>query len=280
MDPASPQQTEISMGGKTQRYSMKEKQDLLRTDTLAAGDYIGMYPHGLTGGGAVYAVSGKLTSLLHTWQQADMISQINLQVPNQWKKGDTFRYSLFFSTGGSVPYKPASEYEKIVTFLGMRDKTFPAISKIAGGALLPEPVMATIQVKPDSVLTLETKRNADDPLGLPIRLRGYEPNWQLVYMLNGSKTWRYCGQLDGEYYFHLYTNMDAYQVKMGHPLLANRTDIRITLDDPTGKQSAFEVYNPTDKRVTVTLHTNPDFLPAQTVRVTLAPYESKHVTIK
>ncbi|HEY3415420.1 MAG TPA: hypothetical protein VGM23_00930, partial [Armatimonadota bacterium] len=275
----SPQQTEINVGGKTERYALKDLRDINRTDTLATGDYIGMYPHGLAGGGAHYAVSGQLSSSLYTWQKGAMYSRIDLQVPNQWKKGDAFSYNMLFTTGGSVPFKPVSEYENIVAFLGLRTKTYPAITKLEGGALLPEPVIATIQVKPESVLNLETRRNQDDPLGLPIRLRGYEPNWQLVYTLNGSKTWRYCGQLDGEYYFHLYTNMDAYQVKMGHPLLADRTDIRIMLDDPSGKQRAFEVYNPTAKPVTVNLHTNPAFLPAQPLRVVLAPYESKLVEV-
>jgi hypothetical protein len=200
-------------------------------------------------------------------------------VPNRWRKGDTFAYQMLFTTGGSVPSRPASDYERIVAFLGLRDNKFPALTALAGGTLLGEPVIATIQAKPQGVVTLETRRDPADPLGLPIRLRGYEPNWQLVYVVNGSKTWRYCGQLDGDHYFHLYTNQAAYRVQIGHPLLADRTDICITLDDPAGKQRAFEIYNPTAKPATLNLRANPAFLPAQTLRVDLAPYQSKRVAL-
>jgi hypothetical protein len=209
-----------------------------------------------------------------------MLYMVYLEVPNQWKKGDQFTYSMLFTTGGSVPAQTASTYERVVSFLGLKDHKFPAITKLEGATLLPEPVMATLQCQPEKTLRLETRQDEQDPLGLPFRLRGFEPNWQLVYTLNNSPTWRYCGQLDGEYYFHLYTNLGAYAVKLGHPLLADRPEVRITLDDAAGKQSAFEIYNPTGQELTVKLRANPDFLPAQTLAVTLAPYQSKLVRLK
>ena len=271
---------EISVAGKVDQYDFRQKPQLARQDALAPGDYLGMYPHGLAGGGAQYAVAGPLSSYLSTPKQTDMVDMVNLQVPNQWKKGDQFAYKMLFTTGGSTPTRPASDYANVVSFLGLRDHKFPAITRLDGGTLLPEPVLPTLQVQPDSVVTLDTRQDAADPLGLPIRLRGYQPHWQLVYTLNGSKTWRYLGQLDGDFYFHLYTNLAAYHAVIGHPLLADRPDVRITLDDPAGKQRTFELYNPTAQPLTVTLHTNPAFLPAQTLTVTLAPYESQDVTIK
>lgn len=280
MNPETPRWAEISIGGKAEQYNLREKPQVARTDTLSPGDYFGMYPHGLAGGGAHYAVSGNLTSYVSTPGQNTLVGMVNLTVPNQWRKGDTFTYAMLFTTGGSTPTKPTSDYEKVVRFLGLRDRTFPAITKLEGGTLLPEPVMPTIQVQADSVLRLETRQDEEDPLGLPFRLRGFQPNWQLVYLLNDSPIWRYCGQLEGEYYFHLYTNMDAYRVQVGHPLLADRTDVRIMLDDPAGKQSAFEVYNPTDQPVTVNLRTNPAFLPAQTLQVTVPPHESQRVSVE
>ncbi len=280
MKPTVPRWAELGLGDKQERYDLRQQPTVARSDKLAPGDYFGMYPHGLTGGGAQYAVSGKLSSYLWTPKQTDMVDLVNLEVPNQWKKGDQFDYSMLFTTGGSVPTQTTSTYKKVVSFLGLKDGKFPVITKLEGGTLLPDPVLATIQVKSDSVVNLETRLNKEDPLGLPIRLRGYEPNWQLVYLLNGSQTWRYCGQLDGDFYFHLYTNMDAYQVQLGHPLLADNTDVRLMLDDPTGKQSAFEVYNPTGQALKVTLRANPAFLPAQTLTVDLAPYESKRVEVK
>lgn len=280
MKPNVPRYAELSVSGKAEQYDFRQQPNVSRADKLAAGDYLGMYPHGLTGGGAQYAVAGKLSSYLFTPKQTDMVGMVNLEVPNQWKQGDQFDYKMLFTTGGSTPTQDASTYAKVVAFLGLKDSKFPAITKLEGGTLLPEPVLATVQVKPDSVVTLDTKLNAADPLGLPIRFRGFEPNWQVVYLLNGSKTWRYCGQLDGDFYFHLYTNLDAYHVIAGHPLLADRTDVRIILDDPNGKQSAFEVFNPTGEAVTVNLRTNPAFLPAQTLKLTLEAYESKHVELK
>jgi hypothetical protein len=275
LKPNVPRWAEVSVGGKTEQYNLEEKPTVGRGDALGAGDYIGMYPHGLAGGGAQYAVSGPLSSYLFTPKQTDAIDMVNLTVPNQWKQGDQFAYSMLFTTGGSTPTQPASAYANVVDFLGVKNGKFPAITKLEGGTLLADPVLATIQVQPESIVVLDTKLGATDPLGLPIRLRGYQPNWQLVYTLNGSKTWRYCGQLDGDYYFHLYTNLDAYHVVVGHPLLADRSDVRIALDDANARQSVFEVYNPTAQPLTVNLHTNPVFLPAQTRSVSLAPYESK-----
>jgi hypothetical protein len=270
---------EFSVGGKVDHYSLGELPTVHRADPLAPGDYFGMYPYGLAGGGAQYVVAGKLSSYLSTPNQNGMNDQISLTVPNQWKQGDTFSYKMLYTTGGSTPSQATSQYAQVVSFLGLKDGKFPAITKLTGGTLLPEPVMATVQVTPQSTVELET-RQADDPLGLPFRLRGFSPNWQLVYLLNGSKTWRYCGQLDGDYFFHLYTNLAAYQVKIGHPLLSTRPELRITLDDPTGKQAAFEVYNPTDKPLSAILQANPAFLPEQTLRVTLAPYESQRLSVQ
>jgi len=275
----APRWAELNVAGKVTRYNQRQRSAVARADRLAAGDYIAMYPHGLAGGGAQYAVSGNLRSHLFAPKQSDLISMVMLDVPNRWRKGDAFAYQMLFTTGGSAPSRPASDYERVVAFLGLRDHEFPALTALAGGTLLAEPVIATIQAKPESVVTLETRRDPADPLGLPIRLRGYEPAWQLVYVLNGSKTWRYCGQLEGDHYFHLYTNQAAYRVQIGHPLLADRADICITLDDPAGKQRAFEIYNPTARPATLNLRTNPAFLPAETLRVELAPYESKQVAL-
>lgn len=281
MKPDFPRWGELSVAGNVERYNLRELPQVARSDQLAPGDYFGMYPHGLSGGGAHYAVSGPLSSYVATHQQASMAGSLHLEVPNQWKQGDEFTYSLLFTTGGSLPVEPASTYENVVSFLGLRNAKFPAITRLEGATLLSEPVLATLQMQPDSVLNLETRMSREDPLGLPFRLRGLESNWQVVYLLNDSQTWRYCGRLDGEYYFHLYTNMDAYRVKLGHPVLADNTDVRIMLDDPTGKQSAFEVYNPTGQTLRrVTLRTNPAFLPAQTVTVDLPPYTSQRVTFQ
>ncbi len=276
----APQVAEVSVGGKVERYPFKDAPAVSRTDAMAPGDYAGIYPHGLAGGGAQYAVAGKLTSSVATPGKSAMRAVVYLDVPTQWKKGDTFDYRMLFTTGGSVPHRPASEYEKTVAFLGLRDGTFPAITRVEGGTLLKEPAVATLQAVPEAVLRLETKHNPEDPLGLPIRVRGFEPNWQLVYTLNGSKTWRYCGRVEGDAYFHLYTNRSAYTVALGHPVLADRPEARIALDDADGKQRAFEVYNSTGQPLVVTLRANPAFLPAQTRKVTLAPYESRLVAFE
>lgn len=247
---------------------------------MKPGDYAGIYPHGVVGGGAQYAVSGNLKSMInHKLNSKHFGDLIYLTVPNQWKKDNEFKYSLLFTTGGSVPAQQDSEYLQVVNFLGLRNNQFPAISKITGGKLLPIPVIATIETKPDSTLTLETREYPDAPLALPLRVRGYNPNWQVVYTLNGSKIWRYCGQLDQDFYFSLYSSLSPCNVIMGHPLTADNKDVVIALDDPLGKQSAFEIYNPTDKEMVVNLKTNPVFLPEKTISVTLKPLVSKRVRV-
>ena len=103
---------------------------------------------------------------------------------------------------------------------------------------------------------------------------------QVAYILNDSKRWRFFGRLDGDCYMHLYTNLSAYAVEAGHPVLADNPKVRITLDDPLGRQGAFEVYNPTDKPVTVTLRSNRFFVGKDfSVKVDLKPFESKRIDI-
>ena len=83
----------------------------------------------------------------------------------------------------------------------------------------------------------------------------------------------------GDSRFNLYTRLTAHTIMAGHPLLADRDDIRIMLDDPTGSQSAFEIYNPLPEPVTVDLRSNPAFYSPWSSQVTLAPYESKRVRV-
>jgi len=223
-------------------------------------------------------VSGELYARLHSTPKR-VGSNIDLAVPNRWQKGQVFRYSLLYTTGGSVPHRPASDYQKVVGHLGLKG-TFPSIRDLHGGTLGATPVIATIRTTPESVVRFSTVKNASDPIGLTIRMKGFNPNWQVVYALGGSTKWRYFGELDGYFYMNLYTNRSAYAVVAGHPVLADREDVRIRLDDPLGKQSAFEVYNPTGSPVTVGLRTNKAFLNPQSVTVKLGAYESKRVRFR
>jgi len=244
---------------------------------LSPGDYVGCYPQGLVLGGAHYLVSGDITSRFHL-KPTGFSSVFMLDTASRWRKGQTFEYTILYTNGGSVPHRPSSDYEKAAAFLGLRG-SFPAIEDVSGGTLLPSPVIATIETTPEDVVRLSTVRNPKDPIGLTIRMAGFEPNWQAVYRLDGSTKWRYFGQLDGYFYFNLYTKLTEHTVMAGHPLLADRDDIRIMLDDPTGSQSAFEVYNPLAEPVTVNLRSNPAFFGPWSSRVDLAPYESKRVRV-
>jgi hypothetical protein len=140
-------------------------------------------------------------------------------------------------------------------------------------------VIATIDTTPAAVVILQTRRDPDDGINLPVRLKGLNPNWQAVYTLNDSRRWRYFGQLDGYRYFSLNTSRSAYTVKAGHPLLADQDEIRITLDDPRGAQSEFEVYNPTATAMRVTIRTNPAFFKAQSFKLTVAPFGSERLRV-
>ena len=66
---------------------------------------------------------------------------------------------------------------------------------------------------------------------------------------------------------------------MGHPLTADKKEIVIALDDPLGKQSQFEIYNPKAEKISVTLKTNPSFLPEKSLTVELQPFESRRVSL-
>jgi len=268
---------EQSSDGKVVRYAIAKADNKYKHGPFKQGDYIGTYPMGLAGGGAQYAVSGDVTFALQS-RPGSTWSGVMLNVPNQWKKGQQFRYAIFYTIGGSVPYRPTSDYQKAARFLGLTG-SFPAIQGLTGGTLQPTPVIATIHTKPESVVRFKTVKNEDDPISLPVRIKGFNPNWQTAYMFDGSRKWRFFGELDGYGYMNLYTTTSAHTVVAGHPVLADRDDVRITLDDPLGGQSAFEVYNPTDRPMTVHLRTNEAFLPARKLTVRLKPFESYRVRV-
>ncbi|OGV74683.1 MAG: hypothetical protein A3K19_25480 [Lentisphaerae bacterium RIFOXYB12_FULL_65_16] len=248
-------------------------------DELKSGAYVGAYPYGLAGGGAQYAVSGDLVATLNTTMVgASFQCPFYLRAPARWAKGDTFPFAMLYTTGGSVPHRPASDYQAVVAFLGLSDGKFPAIRKVEGGRLLGAPVLATVEAEPRSTVRIETEQGSADPLGLPIRVRGLEPNWLVVYLLNDSKTWRYCGRLDGDSYFHLYTRLQPYTVTLGHPVWADSKELVISLDDSSGHQAVFEVYNPTAASIRSVLQSNPAFLPEKTIEVTVSPFSSIPVT--
>lgn len=269
---------ESQVGAKTSRYALADGGNQRVKTKVYRGDYVGTYPNGLNRGGAHYVVSGDLSSTIHM-NKGRASSFLSLNVPPVWVKDQTFEYSVLFSNGGSMPVEETSDYARIKEFLGFNGP-HPAIKKITGGKLLSKPVIATIETKQDSVVRINTVKNEKDPMGLTVRLTGYNPNWQTVYRLNGSRKWRYLGELDGYFYFNLYTNMRDHTVMAGHPVLADNPRVIIALEDPAGAQSSFELYNPTDAAVTVTVRTNPEFYKPWSREVRLQPFESKRVKVE
>jgi hypothetical protein len=281
VNPGAPQVAEVCTGGRVERLPFDALPRVNLRDDLAPGEYVGVYPHGLAGGGAQVAVSGKLTATLSTLKAgARFASQFFLTVPARWRKGDSFDFSLLYTTGGSVPHRPASDYQAVVTFLGLRDGRFPAIRHVAGGRLLKNPVIPTIETEAQGTVRIEAAPGPADPIGLPLRLRGFVPGWQLAYRLNEEKVWRYCGRLDADSYLRLHTTRGAATIVAGHPVWADRQEVILALDDPAGRQMAFEVYNPTAQALKTVLRTNPAFLPEQTLAVELAPFTSERVTFR
>jgi hypothetical protein len=104
-------------------------------------------------------------------------------------------------------------------------------------------------------------------------------------MQDDSSTWRYFGQFDGDYYANFYTKTAGHAVVAGHPITCDRPDLHIALDDPQGKQRAFELYNPTDTLIETRLRLNPTFfpLPPRTADVSapvkVAPFTSVRWTL-
>ncbi len=277
IDPEAGQMAELTVGDRLERLPLDALPRVNYNDLLAAGDYVGVYPHGLAGGGAQYKVSGDLVSRLQTSKTDNLTSAWYLRVPAQWSKDQEFSYSLLYSTGGSKPHRPASDYVKTAAFLGLRDKAFPAIAAVKGGELLAEPVIATIVTTPEATVELTTRHDPEAPVGLPIRLRGLQPNWQVAYQLNGSTIWRYCGEYEGDFYLNLYTHHGAHQLTAGHPVTASDDRLRIALDDATGGQTSFELYNPTAEAITASLRPHAPFLTGEEKSVTVAPYTSATV---
>ena len=169
---------ETCVGGNVTRTAIPEKLRWHDPQRLTTGDYVGVYPFGLAWGGAQYAVSGNLWA----GHRQTHRSGFYLKLPQTLKKGQVFPYKILYTTGGSLPDRPASDYRKIQSFLGLTGP-FPGLTDLTGGKLLETPVMATIQTTPASEVQFRTKKNIDDPIGLVVRIRGFNPNWQAAYLL-------------------------------------------------------------------------------------------------
>ena len=266
---------ESCLEGEVTREPVPEKLRWHEPEKLKPGDYVGAYPFGYAWGGAQYAVSD---NLFVGYRQTHR-NGFYLQLPEELAEGTVFDYSILYTTGGSLPHRPTSDYQKVRSFLGFAG-SFPGLADVEGGELLDSPVMATIQTTPGSEVRFRTVRNTDDPIGLTVRIRGFHPAWQVAYLQDDSTTWRYFGQLDGYFYANFYTRMAGSRVVAGHPITCNRPELRITLDDPMGKQSAFEIYNPTDRPIQAELRLNPTFfgkqqtLPEGPIPVKVAPFTS------
>jgi|GEM_PF-3772036 hypothetical protein len=254
--------------GKVVRYAVSDP-NCRGEFKMNTGDYIGLYPFGLAGGGAIFAVKGDLYGKLPS-------GQIRLKVPQQLKKGDVLEYSLLFTNGGSMPLSPVSDYERLWKHFGFGG-SFPAIESVNGGTLEKSVVMPLVAVTPVSTLNVITKKVDDSPCGLIFRIRGFNPNWLVAWQLDGSGNWRFMGNDGKDFYFQLYTDIAAHKLFAGHPVTADDPEVKITLNDPEGGNQRFEIYNPTDKAKKVILSANESFLKKLTKTVELAPHESKNI---
>ena len=188
-------------------------------------------------------------------------------------------YFKYFRTRFPLPHRPASDYQKVRSFLGFTG-SYPGLADVEGGELRNTPVMATIQTTPESEVRFRTVKNADDPIGLTVRIRGFHPGWQVAYLQDDSTTWRYFGQLEGYFYANFYTRVAGHRIVAGHPITCDRPELRIALDDPQGMQRAFEIYNPTGEPIQTRLRLNPTFfrqlrpLPDSSIPVEVGPLTS------
>ena len=115
---------------------------------------------------------------------------------------------------------------------------------------------------------------------MTVRIRGFHPHWQVACLQDDSATWRYFGQLDGQFCANFHARAAGHSIVAGHPITCDHPELRIALDDPRGKQGAFEVYSPTDETIRTRLRLNPTFfprrrtLPDSFVPVEVAPFTS------
>jgi hypothetical protein len=266
---------ESCLDGEVSRNPVPEKLRWHEPERLVPGDYVGVYPFGYAWGGAQYAVS---ENLFAGYRQTHR-NGFYLRLPEELAEGASFDYTILYTTGGSLPHRPNSDYQKTRSFLGFT-APFPGLAEIEGGELLDIPVIATIQTNRESVVRFRTVENSNDPIGLTVRVRGFHSNWQVAYLQDDSTTWRYFGHLDGDFYANFYTKTTGHRIVAGHPITCDVDDLVIRLDDPQGKQGAFEIYNPTDQPIQAELKLNPTFfpneypLPKHSASMTVPPYTS------
>ncbi len=245
---------------------------------LAAGDYFGVYPFGLTNGGGVFAVSDNVFASAKN--DASSLT-FKIRVPTKLAKGGVIRYALLFTNGGSVPVRLESDYLRIRKHFGF-DGSFPALESVEDAELNPASrVMPEIKADPARALTVRTRATPEAPTGLPLRITGLHPRRTVAYRLNDEPFLRFAGNDGQDYYTHLYVDQKPNRLVLGHPVTADDPEIVITLNDFSGKYQDFEVYNPTNDERSVTLRANPALTGREWSRtLKLAPLQKEIVSVK
>lgn len=108
------------------------------------------------------------------------------------------------------------------------------------------------------------------PILLPIRVHGVNPNWTCAIVEHHDKWWLPVGVLDGTAYATLDTT-SVHDVWIGNVVTCEQPDLILTLLPDGASGLAIEIHNPTDREISATVRTAPQF--------TLAPFFSTRVTI-
>lgn len=123
---------------------------------------------------------------------------------------------------------------------------------------------------------------ADLPMALPVTVSGLNDNWPAVLVDRATNRWRPLGMLEGTAYATLDTTAGDSHIFIGHPLVADRPDIVLSLSRVAEDEYAVEIHNPTGRVVETTVR-RPDHFPLirwQDHHLRLAPGESQQIRIR
>ena len=190
------------------------------------------------------------------------------RIGQTYRKGEVIPYRLLIFNGSVNTTADTREIEAFRQAFGLGGGKPAYEVKPRSGSVLSTQYVLELQAQNGGFGGVITKANL--PTRLPIRVRGINPNWTCGIVERTEKWWLPLGTLDGVAYAALDTKADR-DVWIGNVVTCDQPALVLTLLPDGEGNFSIDVHNPTDKELTATVQTVPEW--------TLSPALTKQVTV-
>ncbi|MBI4023914.1 MAG: hypothetical protein HY360_02975 [Verrucomicrobia bacterium] len=168
------------------------------------------------------------------------------------KAGTEISYRVLFMAGGRFETSDSSQFEWVRASMGLAGK--PAYdAQVSSGKLKSTGLYLELEAA-DGGARFAINR-ADLPIPLPVKVHGVNSNWSTGIWDEDAEALIPCGVLDGAIVASLDIKEKKRNVFIGNVIVCDRKDAVLTLLPEGNQRWKVQVQNPTDKKMTVAIHT-------------------------